>query len=94
MAQNYNNFRVLNYDESKGEVELAWYDDNFPFVGQRVHVEGHKIPEEAETNTWDRAQYLAYWVQQIATMYDIPQFLKDEADHTRSEFVLDVTVLS
>lgn len=84
MAQVYNEFRVIDYDETIGEVTLGWYDSNLPLAGQNFLVRGHKVPEEAETNNWTRVQYLAYWVAQVETVYDIPQFLKDEGDKTRT----------
>jgi hypothetical protein len=84
MAQLYNQFRVIDYNDISGEVTLGWYDSTLPLTGQRFYTMGHKIPEEAEANSWTRAQYLAYWGAQVESVYEIPQFLKDEGDKTRT----------
>ena len=85
--QIYNNFRAYDYDIATGTVELAWYDDTQPLTGQRLLRRNHKIPVEAEQNTWTHAQYLAYWLLEVEDIADVPQFLQDEANSTRIELV-------
>ena len=85
--QTYNNFRAYDYDISDGTVQCAWYDDGLPLTGQRLLRRNHKIPIEAEQNSWTHAQFLAFWILEIEDVADVPQFLQDEANATRLESV-------
>jgi hypothetical protein len=88
MAQIYNQFRINSYDEATGQVTLIWYDDQSPIGGQTILERGHKIPLEAETNNWTRTQLLAWWVNEVEDIADISQWMKDEANATRSAYKL------
>lgn len=88
MARTYNNFRVLEYDIPSGEMTLGWYDDTQPYADQILWRQGHKIPLEAEQNNWVRADYLAWFIQEISDVSDIPQWAMDEAHNTRSYVVV------
>lgn len=100
MAQTYNEFRVLNYDESRGEMTLAWYDDTrdgngdlvTPIAEQTILQLGHKIPVEAEQNNWDRTLMRDFFLTQVEDVMDIPQWAKDEADATELEFIPRVRI--
>ena len=84
MARIYNDFRVLNYDTPSGEITLAWYDNNFPYAGQILHRQQHRIPEDSEGNNWVREDFRAWWVQEVAYIGDVDdyQWMKDEAHAT------------
>lgn len=84
MAQVYNNFRVLDYDIARGEMVLGWYDDTQPIADQFILSLNHKIPLEAETNNWTRAEYLAWFIQEVEDVADVPQWARDEAKVTRT----------
>lgn len=86
MAQVYNNFRVLDYDVPSGELTLGWYNDQLPIDGQFILRQGHRIPIEAEQNSWTRAQLLTFFLDQVNDVADIPQWAKDEAANTRGYF--------
>lgn len=100
MAQTYNEFRVLDYDESRGEMTCAWYDNTrdgqgrlvTPIAEQTVLQLGHKIPVEAELNNWTRDQYRQFFLTTVEDVMDIPQWAKDEADSTKLEFVPRVSI--
>ncbi|UCD23664.1 MAG: hypothetical protein JSW51_11585 [Gemmatimonadota bacterium] len=103
MAQVYNQFRVLSYDESRGEMVLAWYDDTpavpgpglaTPIEQQTILQLQHKIPVEAELNNWTRDQYLAFFLTTVEDVMDIPQWAKDEADTTELTFVPRVRIIT
>ena len=81
--QIYNNFKVLDYNVARGEMTLAWYNDQLPLEGQFILDLGHKIPLEAEANNWTRAEYLAWFINEVEDIADIPQWAKDEAKSTR-----------
>jgi hypothetical protein len=93
MAQIYNNFRVIDYDEAEGAVELGWYDDQLPLGGQKILRRNHKIPLEAEQASWTRAQYLTYFLSQVEDIADVPQWAKDEAHATRLTYVATPEVI-
>jgi len=81
--QVYNNFRVINYDIPRGDIELAWYDDTKPLAGQHILTLNHKIPLEAELNNWTRADFLTWFINEVEDVADVPQWAKDEAAKTR-----------
>lgn len=83
MAQVYNNFRVIDYDISRGEMTLGWYNDQLPIDDQFILTLGHKIPVEAEVNNWTRAEYLAWFINEVEDVADVPQWAQDEARVTR-----------
>lgn len=90
MAQVYNEFRVVGVSEDTGELTLAWYDDTRDAQGRLVTalkdqtflVRGHKIPVEAEDNSWTREQLRDFFVLQVEGIASIPQWAKTEADNT------------
>lgn len=89
MSQNYNNFRVINYDQSAGTVEVAWYDDTQPgpIGNQILGLLNHKLPIELETENWDKATLLTYLLpERPQGIPAIPEWVKSEADHTRIDF--------
>lgn len=92
--QIYNNFRVLAYDKDSGHMELAWYDDQSPIAGQTILRRNHLMPPELETESWTKAQVLAYILArgEVQDVPDIPQWAIDEAEDTYGEMVFKVRI--
>ncbi len=89
MSQNYNNFRVINYNQAKGEAEVAWYDDTQPgpISDQILGLINHQMPIELETENWTKAQLLTFLLpERPQNIPDFPSWLIDEAEHTRIDF--------
>lgn len=89
MSQNYNNFRIINYNPSSGNVEVAWYDDTVggPIEDQLLGLLNHQMPIELETETWTKAQLLTYLLpERPQGIPEFPSWLTDEAEHTRIDF--------
>lgn len=81
-----NNFKVISIDRNTGQMELLWYDDtetvpgtlDVPIRQQNYQLSFHRIPPEAEENSWTRAQYLSWWVNEVQDVPDMPQWADDE----------------
>ena len=86
MAKVFNDARIMNYNEASGQIEVVWYDNTVPLADQHVYIINHIIPEEYETEGWDRAQLLQALSLEVPFVADIPQWLKDEADRTKGEW--------
>lgn len=86
MSQNYNNFRVVSYDQAHGSIELAWYDDTQPgpIGDQSLGLLNHFVPIELETENWTKAQLLTFLLpERPQGIPDLPNWLTREADRTR-----------
>ncbi len=89
MSQDYNNFRIINYNQASGDVEVAWYDDTQPgpIENQRLGLLNHQMPIELETETWTKGQLLTFLLpERPQGIPDFPSWLTDEAEHTRVDF--------
>lgn len=89
MAQNYNEMRVVGYDEGQGSLDLVWYDaDGGPVRKQTILRRSHMIPMEAETGNWTREQLKQHFLLEVEDVADVPNWAKDEGD---SSEVIEVT---
>jgi len=69
-----------------GQISVIWYDDTrdgqnkllVPIDEQNIQHTSHMVPIEAEENNWDKAQMLAWLINEVNDVADIPQWAEDE----------------
>lgn len=76
MARIYETFKIIDYDEVKGEIVLEWQDTNDL---TNTFTLNHRIPLEAEDANWTEAQYRSYFINEVSDAATIPDWMKTEA---------------
>ncbi|MGI9251038.1 MAG: hypothetical protein ACR2PR_07545 [Pseudohongiellaceae bacterium] len=76
--KDYQTFVVLETMPELGEVLLEWTDTNDPDGPKYAQV--HKLPLQAEAESWDESQYRQYFISQVAQVVEIPQWMFDEEE--------------
>lgn len=84
--QRYTDFKVIGTNPSNGQVDVVWYDDTrgadgrlaTPIDQQNILFLSHRVPVEAEENSWTREQMRQWWLADVDDVADIPQWAEDE----------------
>ena len=76
MAKIYEEFKVIDIDESTGHMLLEWREKDDP---SKTVTRNHRIPLEAEEAGWDEETLRAYFVAEVEDMADVPAWAKAEA---------------